>query len=298
MSEPIQFYHRYRRQVETESIYGEKWLRWAYETGPGRAALHTLIKRPWFSKKYGNWADSRKSRKEISAFVQKYEVDPDEFLECPESFQSFNEFFSRELKSSARPVYREEGTANFPADGRHLVITDLSRESWIYVKGRKLDLPALLGSEELACEFRDGTAILSRLCPVDYHRFHFPLTGIPEKPKLIEGPLFSVNPIALSRQLTYLWQNKRQITVVRDSPVGNYLFLEIGATNVGSIENTFQPGLPVRRGTEKGYFRFGGSMTITIFPAQRFTPANDLVEHSNEGREVYARMGDLMGTVQ
>ncbi len=297
MSEPIQFFHRYHREIETEAIYGEKWLRWAYQSVLGKAALHALIKRPWFSQQYGRWADSEKSRSEVASFIGKYDVDPEEFLISPEAFGSFNEFFYRKLKPSARPITREDGAVCFPADGRHLVIEDLSQQSWIYVKNQKLDLAALLGGEQQAERFAKGSAVLSRLCPTDYHRFHFPLTGIPKAPELVNGPLFSVNPIALSRNLSYLWQNKRQITEVEDSPVGTYLFLEVGATNVGSIENTFQPQLPVKRGSEKGFFRFGGSMTITIFPENSFQPSEDLCLHSAEGREVYAKMGDQMGRV-
>ena len=139
--------------------------------------------------------------------------------------------------------------------------------------------------------------MLSRLCPTDYHRFHFPLDGTPQSTHLINGPLYSVNPIALARTFSYIWQNKRQITKVTDSPIGEYLFLEIGATNVGGIILTAQDGNPVKKGDEKGFFRFGGSMVITLFPPGKFHPEEDLQNHSAEGREIYAKMGDLMGTI-
>ncbi|MDA8634691.1 phosphatidylserine decarboxylase, partial [Verrucomicrobiales bacterium] len=147
----------------------------------------------------------------------------------------------------------------------------------------------------LAKKFARGTALISRLCPTDYHRYHFPLDGVPGEPRLINGLLYSVNPVALERRLAYLWENKRQVTEISDSPVGGYLFLEIGATNVGSIVNTSTPKQPVSRGTEKGTFRFGGSMVITIFPEGKFQPDEDLAEQSAVGVELYARMGDRAG---
>ena len=48
--DPIQYYDRSSGQLETEEIYGEKWLRWAYETGTGRLGVELLAKRVWFSR--------------------------------------------------------------------------------------------------------------------------------------------------------------------------------------------------------------------------------------------------------
>ena len=107
-----------------------------------------------------------------------------------------------------------------------------------------------------------------------------------------------MNPIALSHSLAYLWENKRRITLVSDALVGDYLFLEIGATNVGSIVDTAKPDAPILRGDEKGYFRFGGSMVMMIFPEARIEAAEDLAEQSRNGIELYARVGDLAGFVQ
>ena len=71
---------------------------------------------------------------------------------------------------------------------------------------------------------------------------------------------------------------------------------EVGATCVGSFEYTYLPGVPVKKGDEKGYFKFGGSETITLFEPNRIQLAKDLVEQSRQGRELYARIGDYMGS--
>lgn len=290
----ILFYDRYEGRLRTEAIYGEKPLRWAYETALGRICLEGIIKRRWFSRLYGCWADSRRSAREIAPFLIRFGVDPGEFLDPVESFRTFNEFFFRRLRPEARPLAPGPDTVMFPADGRHLLVPDLSAESTIFAKGRRLDLAALLGNAEMSTAFHGGSAVISRLCPTDYHRFHFPLEGECGEPQLINGSLYSVNPIALARSLRYLHENKRRITEVRHPVIGRYLFLEIGATNVGGIVDTAKPG-PVGKGEEKGYFRFGGSMVMTLFPAGTFQPAADLVEQSAVGVELYARMGDRMG---
>lgn len=293
----ILYYDRYESRLRKEGIYGEKPLRWAYETVPGRICLEGVIKRRWFSRLYGRWADSPVSAKEVAPFIRRFEVDTSEFLHAPESFRSFNEFFYRHLKPEARPIAPAENAIIFPADGRHLFIPDLSRESYLYAKGQRFDLDRLLGDAALAGRFAKGSAVLSRLCPTDYHRFHFPLAGECGTPRLINGSLYSVNPIALARELGYILENKRRITVVKHPTMGEYLFLEIGATNVGSIVDTCAPGTRVEKGEEKGYFRFGGSMVITLFPEKLFIASPDLAQHSADGVELYARMGDWMGSL-
>ncbi|MDF1823088.1 MAG: phosphatidylserine decarboxylase [Verrucomicrobiales bacterium] len=292
------YFDRYDQTLKTESIYGEKPLRWAYETRIGKIALEGIIKHRWFSGLYGKWADCSCSRKEILPFIERFGLDPDTFLHPLESLTTFNEFFHRELKPASRPLARGGNTLSFPADGRHLFIPDLSRSQAIWAKGQQFDLARLLNDSDLSTRFADGSALISRLCPTDYHRFHFPLGGTPAAPHGINGSLYSVNPLALSRSLSYLWENKRRITPVRDSPVGDYLFLEIGATNVGNIVDTSEADKPVERGDEKGYFRFGGSMVIMIFPKGRIKPAPDLIEQSRQGIELYARVRDKAGTVE
>lgn len=293
----IVFFDRYQEKEVVEEIYGEGPLRWAYETSLGRFFLETLIRKPWFSRLYGRWADCACSRKEVAKFIEKFDVDVSEFKESAESFATFNEFFSRELQSSARPIDDEDSSVIFPADGRHLFLPDLSKTEQVYAKGQGFPLSQLLGDEVLASEFRDGAALLSRLCPTDYHRFHFPLPGTPGESKLINGPLYSVNPIALRRSIRYACENKRQLTILHDSPVGKTLFLEVGATNVGTIVLTSEPNTPVFKGQEKGYFRFGGSMVMTLFPKGTITPEPDLAKQSANGVELYAKMGDRMGTI-
>lgn len=278
-------------------IYGEKSVRWAYQTRLGRLCLEGAVKRPWFSRLYGKWADSAFSAREIAPFIARFGMDSAEFLDAPETFRTFNEFFSRRLHPEARPIAGGDETVIFPADGRHLLVPDLAVASPIYAKGRRFDLASFLGDAELAERFAGGSAVLSRLCPTDYHRFHFPLAGCNGKPRPIDGDLYSVNPIALSRTLRYLHENKRRVTAVENPTIGIYLFVEIGATNVGSIVETAPSGGKVEKGAEKGYFRFGGSMVATLFRRGCFEPSDDLVAQSRLGLELYARMGDRMGGI-
>jgi phosphatidylserine decarboxylase len=293
-SEPISYFNRYTSRIEQEAIYGERPLRFAYENPAGRGLLELIVKRGLFSRWYGRRMDQPASRQRIAPFLTQYGLDAAEFADATDTYGSFNEFFYRRLKPEARPI--AGGGVVFPADGRHLGFQNVADVPGVFVKGQRFDIPALLGDATLAARYREGTLILSRLCPVDYHRFHFPCAGVPGTPRLINGPLYSVSPVALRRRLAYLWENKRMVTELDTPSLGRVLLLEIGATNVGSIVQTMQPGSPVTQGAEKGYFKFGGSSTITLFEPGKVILAPDLVAHSAEQRELYARMGDLMGT--
>jgi phosphatidylserine decarboxylase len=254
------------------------------------------VKRPFFSAWYGWRMNAAKSAARIAPFIQRYGVDATEFADAPESFASFNEFFYRKLKPAARPIEPDPSRIVFPADGRHLGFQRASSIDSVFVKGQKFDLTALLGDDKLAKRFADGALVLSRLCPVDYHRYHFPCAGIPSATHTIQGPLFSVSPIALREKLSYLWTNKRSITQLETPDLGTVLLLEIGATCVGEIHQTFKPGTAVEKGAEKGYFAFGGSSTITIFEPGAVKLDADLLEHSSNQTELYARMGEPMAS--
>lgn len=295
--EPIRYFNRHTGNLETEQVYGEGFLRWSYGNPLGAISLAAFVKRPFFSKWYGRRMDRPESASRVSPFIAQYGLDPADFADSPASYRSFNEFFFRKLKPSARPIDTDESSVVFPADGRHLGFARASDITGVFVKGQKFDLPSLLGDRRLGEKYADGSLVLSRLCPVDYHRFHFPAAGIPGQTRHIEGPLFSVNPIALRQQLAYLWTNKRAITELQTERFGTVICMEIGATCVGTIEQTFTPGQPITKGAEKGYFAFGGSSTLTIFESGVIQLEADLLENSARQTELYARIGSRMGRV-
>ena len=106
--------------------------------------------------------------------------------------------------------------------------------------------------------------------------------------------LRSVSPLALRKNLAILWENRRVRTLVESPEFGRVLIVEIGATCVGRIEQTFETG-PVSKGGEKGFFAFGGSCTATIFEEGRIAFDGDLLRNTAEGLETYAKMGTRFG---
>ncbi|MDX2188203.1 MAG: archaetidylserine decarboxylase [Opitutaceae bacterium] len=302
---PIQFFNRYSGQIENELVYGEKWLRFAYENQVGGLFLNTLVKRRLFSWLYGFQMNKRISSSKVLPFVLDYNLNVDEFAKSVYDYKTFNEFFSRKLKPEARPIAGGDDVVTFPADGRHLGFQNVEDADGFYVKGAKFTFTELLGEGRLPIEqrtlsrrFAGGAMVISRLCPVDYHRFHFPVAGTPSEAKLIRGFLYSVSPIALRLNVQYLVQNKRFLTVIDKTPVGMVAMLEVGATNVGSVVQTYLAARPCAKGEEKGLFKFGGSCVITLFEPGKVKLADDLVRESANHRETFARMGDVMATAE
>ena len=137
--------------------------------------------------------------------------------------------------------------------------------------------------------------VIARLCPIDYHRFHFPFSCTPSKSTLLNGALFSVNPLALKKNIRIFSENKRSLTSLKTDKFGDVLFIEVGATCVGGIFQTYTPNQAVVKGQEKGYFSFGGSSLILLFEPGRIHFDADLIEASKKKIEIRGLLGQSMG---
>jgi phosphatidylserine decarboxylase len=162
------------------------------------------------------------------------------------------------------------------------------------VKGSTISIDLLLHSPIAAQLYDKGAALVLRLAPQDYHRFHFPDSGVAEPTRTIPGRYHSVNPIALARVPDVFCCNKRTVTDFQSRHFGPIAYIEIGAFRVGSIVQTYVPG-EVTKGQEKGYFQFGGSTIIVLFAPDSIVFDADLMEDSAQGLEVAVKAGSHIG---
>lgn len=297
----ILFIDRSSHEKKIEKVYGAQALELFYgsQKSPFKRIFGSILKNmitrlPFFSWGYGVLQKNPLSKKKIIPFIKEYEVDSSEFQD-PTSFSSFNDFFIRKLKPEARPIVSGNNRAAIPADGRYFFYQDISTCDGFIVKGKKFDLAKLLQDNHIAQKYAKGSMVMARLCPVDYHRFHFPCDCLPGEPRLINGYLYSVNPVAIRKNLSIFTENKRMITKLRTETFGEILYIEIGATTVGSIYQTYTPGKQVKKGDEKGYFSFGGSSLILLFEPNTLFFDHDLIEASSMGLEIRCLMGQSMG---
>jgi phosphatidylserine decarboxylase len=294
MMNPIVYINRTTGQEEIEEVYGGNILQFLYgDRLFNRLCRYLLSRFPLFSAFYGYLQKTRFSQHKIQPFIDKFGVNTEEFAKSVSEFQTFNDFFIRQLKPGARPIASGEKTAVMPADGRYLFFPVISQAEGFFVKGQKFELEQLLQSRSLAEEYQAGTMIIARLCPTDYHRFHFPIDCIPGETQFINGYLYSVNPIALKKNIHTFTENKRRICTLDSVHFGKVLFLEIGATSVGSIHETYTPQTFYRKGEEKGYFSFGGSALVLLFKPNTLSLDTDLITHPY--CEIKCLMGQSLG---
>lgn len=299
-SADILFIDRISKEKCLEKVYGGSALRLLYGDDfisklLGAPLLHFLVKYSLFSKIYGSFQKTRSSKKKIKPFIANFDIETSEFLENVDQFTSFNDFFIRKLQPSARPITKGDDVAIIPADGRYLFYQNIQETEGFIVKGEKFNLKTLLESESLATRYAGGSMVIARLCPTDYHRYHFPVDCIPTDSKIINGFLYSVNPIALKKNIHIFTENKRALTKLESKKFGTVLFLEIGATSVGTITNTYHPHKFYPKGTEKGYFSFGASSLILLFEPGKIEFDEDLLAATKDGFEIKCLMGQKMG---
>ncbi|MBS4024061.1 MAG: phosphatidylserine decarboxylase [Clostridia bacterium] len=292
----IHYIERETGKKKKEVVAGEKIIKFVYDTAPGKTLLEYFLKRRLLSSLLGFLYSLPFSKGKIANFAREMEIDLTEAeKENLEDYKNFNEFFIRSLKEGARPVAKEHSHLVTPADGRMLAYENINIHQLLQVKGQEYSLEELLQSSKLAQEYQNGICIIVRLNPSDYHRFHFPDSGIPGPFKRVPGSYYSVNPLALKKIPKVYCQNKRELSQFKSDNFGEIVFIEVGATCVGSIVQTYTPGEAVKKGQEKGYFKFGGSTVILFIKHGEVQIDEDILHNSSLFLETKVKMGEKIG---
>ena len=286
---PIKYIDRETGQVQIENVYGEKWLDWLYHNPVGEATLWTIAKRKIVTSLYGDQMEKPASADKIVPFIEEYDVDIT--IAQKQNFKSFNDFFIRQLKPEARPIVSDSLAVASPADGKILAYENVSNSDF-YVKGFRFNVDSFLDNTELAQKYKDGSMIVFRLAPPDYHRYHFPVSGMTSSSNLkIDGDYYSVNPLALRKKAEIFWLNKREYGIIKSPIFDDVVMVEVGATMVGSMIQTYA-GTTVKKGQEKGYFKFGGSTVVLLFEKDQIKIDADLLTNTANGLETTIKMGE------
>lgn len=291
----IKVYNRQNKTYEEEKVAGNAYLKWCYESPIGKSFTELFIKKKIFSHLYGKYCDTKFSSKKINSFIENFDIDMNIAEKNSSDFTSFNDFFIRKLNTDARPIDKNSDILISPGDGRLFAYENISIDNLIQVKSIHYSLSELIGDDEIAKEYEGGVCLVLRLCPTDYHRFHFVDSGIPEKTHFINGNYYSVNPVALERIPKLYCQNKREWSIFKSDNFGDIIHVEVGATCVGTIIQSYVPNERVQKGDEKGYFKFGGSTTILLFKKDTIEIDKDILSQSSLGFECKVKMGEPIG---
>lgn len=285
----IRYWSRRHSREEEENVYGGLFVNLLYGSPAGFALTDTFLARKPLSRLYGALQSSPVTARKVAPFVRQFAVDMRDYEPGP--FRSFNDFFIRRFLPGKRAFPAEPRVMGAFAEARYLGFDRLGRETALPIKGLGLFAEDVLGQTPAKERFRHGPCLLARLCPVDYHRFHFPDSGKVSHHHVETGKLHSVNPAALERKPNLFLSNERQVTLLQTENFGLLAYVEVGALCVGRIVQTHAPDQPFERGAEKGYFLFGGSTVIVYGEPGAWKPEADILENTARAREVLVELG-------
>lgn len=292
----IEYYDRYSRVIKAEKVFADAFLYWSYNTIPGRFATGLLVRQKNLSRLYGWYCRSRWSRRRMKPFVQKMNISINQLTRPLDEYASFNDFFTREIDLSRRPINTDPHTCISPADGKVLAYQDVEADRTFQIKRSTFNLRRLLGSDVPAQQFSGGTVIIIRLGLADYHHFHFPDSGMPREAVAIRGKYFAGGPYALDSLIPFYTENQRMVTLFDTDHFSRVAMVEIGAFTVGSIRQCYRQGKLVSKGTRKGFFEIGGSTVVLVFQKNVIKIDEDICMHTRAGIETRIHFGDSVGT--
>jgi len=224
----------------------------------------------------------------IRLFIRHFKVDMND-AEAPdaEDYTDFNHFFTRALKSSARPLPGDSQAITSPVDGCVSEAGDLADGRLMQAKGRDYSLTNLLGgNSELVALFRNGKFATLYLSPRDYHRIHMPCAGRLLDTTYIPGRLFSVAPHT-TRAIPGLFTRNERLVCLFETQAGPLALIMVGAIFVSCMETVWSgivnpqmgmsvqktivnqsgnQGVALQRGEEMGRFNMGSTVILLFGP--------------------------------
>ncbi|GAA0805996.1 archaetidylserine decarboxylase [Psychrobacter piscatorii] len=267
--------------------------------------LQQLVPQQKLSKVAGRLAASRHpyvKRTFIRGFAKAYNISLDEYeRQSLNAYESFNDFFTRELKEDARTIDTTANGIVSPADGIISQLGQIKDHKMLQAKGRHYDVGQLLADSEDGSYFADGSFATIYLAPSNYHRVHMPFTGTLTKTRYVPGTLFSVNNTTAANMPDLFARNERLVCMF-DTKYGKAAVVMVGAMIVAGIE-TVATGKIARTddiqeadhdmqfaaGEELGRFYLGSTAIVVLPKAARA----DWLDSMNANSVV--QMGQLLG---
>ncbi|WP_227431313.1 archaetidylserine decarboxylase [Psychrobacter sp. I-STPA6b] len=241
----------------------------------------------------------------VHTFAKAYDIHLDEYQRKQlDEYESFNDFFTRELAPNARVIDNTDNGIASPADGVISQIGHIDHDQVLQAKGRLYEIGHLLASHEDGRYFQNGNFATVYLAPSNYHRVHMPFDGTLVRTRYMPGTLFSVNNTTADGVLDLFARNERLVCLF-ETKYGMTAVVMVGAMIVAGIE-TVATGrlsrgqgiqeqtheLVLKKGDELGRF-YLGSTAIVIMPEGAGTHWLDELQHGS-----VVQMGQLLGTTE
>lgn len=267
-----------------------KGLSFLYNTYVGRIILKPLVKSKFISALTGKFMDSSISKFMIKPFIKSHNIKMEEYI--TKKYNSFNDFFIRNIKKEARLINGNKNALIAPCDSK-LTCYKITKDLKFNVKNSTYSVSSLINDENVANAFIGGYALVFRLSPEDYHHYLFCDDGIIINNYKIDGKYHSVNPIVYDNYKVFR-ENTRECTLVKTNNFKNIMYVEVGALLVGKICNIKKQG-KFKKGEEKGYFMYGGSTVILLIQKDALLIDDEIIKNSNKNIETYVKCGKKIG---
>jgi len=239
----------------------------------------------YFVNEHGKFMDSRLSTGSIHQWLADSSLHNEEYVTPRGGYTSFNQFFTRNLKTGMRPVARpnDNSVVVSPVDGVIMWMNvNLKSDSAMPIKGRMtLNLNQLLANSSFATHFIDGTALSVFLLPNSYHHFHSPVSGQLVESKEDVGNVLFGSQIMDFFTTGYLdfsvFENyKHGYFIIKTQGHGYVAIIPVGMETISSVvfENRLKnvsagKEVMVKKGEKLGHFAYGGSLVILVFEKGR-----------------------------
>ena len=267
----------------------DRFLRFLYTNRMGKHLLKFMISDK-LTRLIELYMNTRISTLKIDPFIKENKINISDYEK--KFYTSYNDFFTRKIKKSRRPVNMEPDVIVSPSDGK-VTVYPISDKLVVNIKNIDYSIKSLLLDRELAEELEGGWLYVIRLTVDNYHRYCYPDSGYQHENYYIPGFFHTVNPVALENTSVFA-QNCRAYTIIDSDHFGRIIQMEVGAMGVGRIVN-YKESEFVERGEEKGYFEFGGSTVCLFVPKGSAVPDADMIKNTAEGFETLVKMGEQIG---
>ena len=241
----------------------------------------------------------------IRSFAKAYNITLEEYeRDSLNAYESFNDFFTRELKDDARAIDSTAGGIVSPADGIISQLGQIKDHKVLQAKGRDYDIGQLLANSADGDYFADGSFATVYLAPSNYHRVHMPFSGTLTATRYVPGTLFSVNTVTAANIPDLFARNERLVCMF-DTQYGKAAVVLVGAMIVAGIESVAtgkitrtdtmqeqQHNMKLAKGDELGRFYLGSTAIVVLPKAAKADWQESMKANS------FVKMGQLLGVTK
>jgi len=222
---------------------------------------------------WGSFLDTPASAAGIESFASLPDYNVDDFFAGPSGWQTFNQFFAREIRPGKRPIADpgDDAVIVSPADAVWMGTWPIDQRSTVRVKDVDWRIDQLLDGSPYAEAFGNGTYTHAFLRITDYHRFHVPVGGVVREVRNVHGRVYidvvrnEDGSLAAANGDSYQFNQERGLVILESPTVGLVAIVPVGMTLISSVVLTPEIGAELRKGDPLGYFQFGGSDIVLLF---------------------------------